>query len=200
MVVLRHADPELYDRIQEKNLIRQYDLLTTCIEIGFVQGPVAFDKYLLWALNHVAVSNLSQFGGRFREEPIYVGDHIPPHFKEIPELMDRFLSVVHENWFLWPPTFLASYALWRLNWIHPFIGNGRTARAACYYLLCVRSGVLLRGRKIVPERISEERPGYYAALRAADRAWENGHLDLAEMDTYLARLLGAQLAEAGDEA
>ena len=185
MIVLRHTDPELYDRVQEKNLIRQYDLLTTSIEIGLVQGPTAFDKYLLWALNHVAVSSLSQFGGRFREEPIYVGDHIPPHFKEVQELMDRFVSVVHENWFRWPPTFLASYALWRLNCIHPFIeGNGRTARAACYYLLCVRAGVLLRGRKIVPERISEERPAYYAALRAADRAWENGDLDLLR-DGYL---------------
>jgi Fic family protein len=194
MIVLRHADQELYDRIQEKNLIRQYDLLTTCIEIGLLQGPAAFDKYMLWSLNHVAVASLSQFGGRFREEPIYVGDHIPPHWRVVPELMDRFVSVVHENWFLWTPTFLAAYALWRLNWIHPFLeGNGRTARAACYYLLCVRSGLMLPGRRIVPERIREERGPYYEALRAADRAWEGGHLDIAEMDSYLARLLEAQL-------
>ena len=26
----------------------------------------AIDKYTLWALNHVAVANISQFGGRFR--------------------------------------------------------------------------------------------------------------------------------------
>jgi Fic family protein len=164
MIVLRHDDPDLYDRIQEKNLIRQYDFLTTCIEIGLKQGPTSLDKYTLRALNHVAVANLAQFGGRFREEPIYVGDHIPPHFKEVPELMDRFVSVVHENWYLWPPTFLAAYGLWRLNWIHPFVeGNGRTARATCYYLLCVRSGTLLPGRRIVPERIRDDRPSYYAA-------------------------------------
>jgi hypothetical protein len=89
MIVLRHEDPDLYDRIQEKNLIRQYDFLTTCIEIGLKQGPTSLDKYTLWALNHVAVANLAQFGGRFREEPIYVGDHIPPHFKEVPELMEQ---------------------------------------------------------------------------------------------------------------
>jgi hypothetical protein len=92
MLVLEKDNPELYTRIQEKNLIRQYDLLTNDIEIGLTQGPTAFDKYMLWALNHVAVANISQFGGRFRSEPIYVGDHVPPHFREVPELMDRFVS------------------------------------------------------------------------------------------------------------
>lgn len=67
MLVLENQDQELYDRVQEQNLIRQYDLMTNCIEIGIKQGPVAFDKYLLWALNHIAVVNISSFGGRFRK-------------------------------------------------------------------------------------------------------------------------------------
>jgi Fic family protein len=89
---------------------------------------------------------------------------------------------------------LASYGLWRLNWVHPFIeGNGRTARAVCYYLLCARSGMLLPGNKIVPERIRENRAPYYTALQAADRAWNDGHYDLSVMEAYLAGLLQAQL-------
>jgi Fic family protein len=196
MLVLESQDPVLYARVQEKNLIRQYDLLTNCIEIGLIQGPTALDKYVLWALNHVAVANISQFGGRFRQEPIYVGNHVPPHFKDVPDLMDRFISFIHENWFL-SPTTLAAYALWRLNWIHPFIeGNGRTARATCYYLLCAKSGGLLPGRKIVPERIRENRDPYYAALRAADQAWNAGNLDVSALDQYLADLLQAQLSDA----
>ena len=151
MFVLEQEEPELYDRIQEQNLNRQYGLLTNCIEIGLRKGPVAFDKYMLWALNHVAVANISQFGGRFREEPIYVGDHKPPHFKEVADWMDRFISTVQENWYIWAPTELAAYGLWRLNWIHPFIeGNGRTARAVCYYLLCVRSWILTSREKNCP--------------------------------------------------
>lgn len=197
MLVLEQENPELFDRIQEKNLIRQYDLLSNCIEIGISQGGRVFDKYMLWDLNHVAVANLSQFGGRFREEPIYVGDHKPPHFRDVSELMDQFISTIHENWYNWTNTELAAYGLWRLNWIHPFIeGNGRTARAACYYLLCARSGGLLGGRKIVPERIRENRTPYYEALKAADRAWERGHLDFSDMEEYLATLV---LAQIGDE-
>ena len=95
MIVLQGSDPDLYQRIQEINLIRQYELLTNCIEIGLQQGPMAFDKYMLWSLNHVAVATISQLGGRFRQEPIYVGNHIPPHFREVPDLMDRFVSFIH---------------------------------------------------------------------------------------------------------
>lgn len=111
--------------------------------------------------------------------------------------MDRFFSVVHENWEIMDnPTLLPAYALWRLNWIHPFVeGNGRTARAACYYLLCLKQGRLLPGRKIVPERIRENRQPYYAALRAADAAWENGHFDVSDLTNYLGRLLKQQLAD-----
>jgi len=196
MFILEQEDPELYDRLQEQNLNRQYELLTNCIEIGLMKGAIAFDKFLLWALNHVAVANISQFGGRFRREPIYVGNHKPPHFNNVDDWMDRFISTVQENWYIWTPTELAAYGLWRLNWIHPFIeGNGRTARAACYYLLCVRSGALLPGKKIIPERISESRNEYEEALVKADRAWDEGHLDFSAMENYIAGLLFDQLSD-----
>lgn len=198
MSVREKDNPALFAKIQEQNLLRQYDLLSNCIEIGLEKGIEAFDKYTLWCLNYAAVSNIAQFGGRYRKEPIYVGNHIPPHFKDVPDEMDRFFSVVHENWTIMThPTTLAAYALWRLNWIHPFVeGNGRTARAACYYLMCMRHGLLLPGQKIVPERIREDREPYYAALRSADQAWAEGHFDVSELADYLSNLLKAQLTQA----
>jgi Fic family protein len=201
MLVRRQDDRVLYRMMQEKNLLRQYDYLMNCIEIGISHGPIAFDKYFIWSLNHIAVANISQFGGRFRIEPIYVGNHVPPHFKDVPDLMDRFVSFIHENWFNISPTQLASYGLWRLNWIHPFTeGNGRTARAVCYYLLCARTVALLKGSKIVPERIREDRTPYVNALRAADQAWNDGHYDLSAMDAYLASLAQQQMLDANGSA
>lgn len=197
-VSVREKDnPALFLKISEQNLLRQYDLLSNCMEIGLEKGIEAFDKYTLWALNYAAVANIAQFGGRYREEPIYVGNHRPPHFKDVSNHMDRFFSVIHENWTTHDhPTLLPAYALWRLNWIHPFVeGNGRTARAACYYLICLKQGRLLPGRKIVPERIRENRPPYYAALQAADRAWDEGQFDVTQLADYLAGLLKAQLTE-----
>jgi Fic family protein len=196
---VREADnPALFKRIQEQNLLRQYDLLTNCIEIGLSKGIESFDKYTLWSLNAAAVANIAQHGGRFRHDPIYVGNHIPPHFKTVADEVDRCISMIHENWtIVKSPTILAAYVLWRLNWIHPFVeGNGRTARAACYYLLCMKYGALIPGKKIVPERIREDRKPYYAALKAADIQWEAGHFDVSELAKYLEGLLKAQLAEA----
>lgn len=198
MSVREKDDPALYIKVQEQNLLRQYDLLTNCIEIGLRKGIESFDKYTLWALNSVAVANIAQFGGRYREEPIYVGNHRPPHFKEVPNHMDRFISMIHENWTIVDhPTMLPAYALWRLNWIHPFVeGNGRTARAACYYLICMKQQKLLPGKKMVPERIRENRPLYYEALKAADDAWDQGQFDVSHLANYLADLLKKQLADA----
>ena len=199
MSVRERDNPELYEKVQEQNLLRQYDLLLNCIEIGLAKGIEAFDKYTLWSLNAAAVANIAQFGGRYREEPIYVGNHRPPHFKDVSNEMDRFFSLIHENWMVRDdPTSLAAYALWRLNWIHPFVeGNGRTARAACYYLLCMRQGRLLGGKKIVPERIRENRGPYYAALEAADRSWDQGDYNVSSLALYLSDLLKGQLTDSG---
>ena len=198
MSVRESDNPELYARVQEQNLLRQYDLLLNCIEIGMSKGIEAFDKYTLWSLNAAAVANIAQFGGRYREEPIYVGSHLPPHFKDVANEMDRFFSLIHENWdVLSDATLLPAYALWRLNWIHPFVeGNGRTARAACYYLLCMRQERLLPGSKIVPERIRENREPYYAALQDADRHWNEGHFNVSQLAGYLDGLLVGQLTDA----
>jgi len=198
MSVREKDNPELFRRIQEQNLLRQYALLTNCIEIGLEKGIESFDKYTLWALNHVAVANIAQFGGRYRREPIYVGSHVPPHFRFVEEEMDRFFSVIHENWeIIEHPTVLAAYALWRLNWIHPFVeGNGRTARAACYYLICMKYGALVPGTKIVPERIRENRQPYIDALKDADRHWEDGHFNVNQLAGYLESLLKAQIEDA----
>jgi Fic family protein len=196
MAIRKSDDPEFYAWIEEKNLLRQYDLLTNCIEIGLKKGIDAFDKYTLWNLNAAAVSNIAQFGGRYREQPISVGNHTPPHFNLVDRLMDSFISIIHENWdIIDGPTELAAFALWKMNWIHPFVeGNGRTARAACYYLICLRQGKLLGGSKTVPERIRENREQYYSALRAADAAYADGHFDVSDLASYLADLLAAQLA------
>lgn len=112
MSVREVDDAELFARVQEQNLLRQYDLLTNCIEIGLIKGIEAFDKYTLWSLNAAAISNIAQFGGRFREQPIYVGSHLPPHFDDVPDLVDQCISVVHENWDInGHPTLLPAYVL-----------------------------------------------------------------------------------------
>jgi hypothetical protein len=59
----------------------------------------------------------------------------------------------------------------------------------------MKHGKLLPGRKIVPERIRENRHPYYDALQAADRAWDDGKLDVSVMAKYLEDLLKGQLTD-----
>jgi hypothetical protein len=59
----------------------------------------------------------------------------------------------------------------------------------------MKQGRVLPGKRIVPERIRENRDPYYAALKAADRKWDEGHLDVSVMAEYLAELLKGQLSE-----
>jgi hypothetical protein len=65
MIVSEGDNRELFDRVQEQNLIRQYDFLTNCIELGLAQGHTALDKYTLWALNHVLSQTSLNSGAAF---------------------------------------------------------------------------------------------------------------------------------------
>lgn len=87
--------------------------------------------------------------------------------------------------------------MWRLNWIHPFAdGNGRTARAVAYLVLCARSGFVLPGRKTIPEQIADRRAPYYAALEAIDASPDTDNPDLTAMENLLAACLRQQLDSA----
>jgi Fic family protein len=125
---------------------------------------------------------------------------VPPPQDQVPELVDGMCQYVNEKWDA-PPVHIASYLMWRMNWIHPFYGgNGRTARAISYLALCARLGFVLPGSKSIPELILEDRPPYYSALRSADSAWINGIVDVSEMETMLSRLLSAQLVQIHEQA
>jgi Fic family protein len=111
--------------------------------------------------------------------------------------MDDFVNTVNRSWAQTDPVFLATYVLWRINNIHPFInGNGRTARAACYFTLCVAVGGSLSGTKILPELIRDNRQEYCDALQAAHDSFANGTLDLAILHALVSRLLDEQMKSA----
>jgi Fic family protein len=109
--------------------------------------------------------------------------------------MDDLINVVNRNWEKADAVALATYVLWRLNWIHPFInGNGRTARAACYFVLCMKAGGWLRGKTILPELIRRDRAAYIDALKIADALYAKSDPNhLAPLHDLVSRLLKEQL-------
>ena len=95
----------------------------------------------------------------------------PPAAEEVAPLMNQFVDTVNYNWESMGSVVAAALALWRINYIHPFTnGNGRTARAVCYFILCVRAGGLLAGSTNLIELLRSEpyRGRYVNGLREAD--------------------------------
>ena len=105
-------------------------------------------------------------------------------------MMADFASFINRKWETFEPTTLAARALWGVNHVHPFVnGNGRTARAVCYYVLCVKSGGQLPGRLILPDLLRAE-PVRSASIRAMQEA-DNG--DFGPITRLVDRLTRWQL-------
>lgn len=122
--------------------------------------------------------------------------HEPPRWQAVPGLMQSFFRHLSSCWTTGDALDVASYALWAINWIHPFRnGNGRTARAFSYACLCLKLGVLLPGAPTVIDQIMLDRVRYEHALRVADGAFTaSGMPDLAPMKAFLSDLLAKQIA------
>lgn len=116
------------------------------------------------------------------------------------ECKPQWTTVVNSTnrfWDLLDNFTLASRVLWTLNHIHPFInGNGRTARVACYYVLCLRSGGLIPGAPTLPELRKINHADYVARLRLVDQSYNNGSIDYAPLNDLLIELVSQQLETA----
>jgi hypothetical protein len=159
-----------YVALEVSNGNRQYDFLQSAVTAALHLNRLFLSESLLKALNFQAIACLHHYAGVYRPCPVKVGEHFhPPEHYRVGALMEDFVNETNRFWDNSDPIVLAAHVLWKLNYIHPFInGNGRTARAACYYVLCVKAGGLLPGAVILPELIRRNRDEYCKALTLAD--------------------------------
>lgn len=196
-LVRGNEDHPAYRALEVANGGRHYDFLQSVVETAVTVGKPFLSQTVIKAINYHAIACLHSYAGEYRPCAVTVGDHDPPDHYRVEALMDDFVNEVNRYWDELDEISLAAYVLWRLNWIHPFInGNGRTARAACYFVLCVKLGGWLPGTIILPEllRRPENRDRYVQALRHVDTTEWNGdmHDFLAPMTGLLLELLHEQ--------
>lgn len=185
-----------YEQLEIANINRQYDFLRSLVLASLAAGKPFLSQHILKALNFHAIACLHDYAGEYRPCTVTVGIHQPPAHYRVPALMEDFVNTVNRIWES-DPVVLASLVLWRLNHIHPFVnGNGRTARAASYFVLCVRAGGWLPGDKILPELLRHHRDEYVQHLIAADESLKSGTLDLSGLHGLVSRLLKQQLSTA----
>ena len=195
-------DHPAYQHLAIANLDRQYSFLRSVVLASLDLKRPMLSLEVIQALNFHAISCLHSNAGQLRPCQVHVGDYQPCPPWEVPARMAMFVDEVNRYWDPTDPVYLAAFVLWRLNHIHPFInGNGRTARVAAYFVLCLKAGQWLPGDVLLPELIKRNRPAYVAALKHADASLAEGPVDLTELHSLLERLLKEQLppADMGDD-
>ena len=188
------ADP-IYKTLEQSNGLRQYDFLRSIIEAAIAINRVFLSSHIIKALNFHAIACLHTNAGEFRPCQVTVGNHMPPAHYQVQALMDDLVNEVNRYWDQYDPITLSAYVLWKLNYIHPFInGNGRTARATAYFVLCVKSGGWLPGNTILPELLKLNRDEYVLALVEADKVMSDGDFShLNALNALITRLIEEQL-------
>lgn len=192
------SDSEEIAKLEAANALRQTERVRQLI-LNVVDGrPFKLRPSILLDLNRCAIEGLDAYAGVWRPAGIEIGasKHIPPGGHMVPELIEEMCDYVNDNWDAHSAIHLASFVMWRLNWIHPFTeGNGRTSRAASYLVLCAKSGALLPGTETIPEQIVANRTPYYEALEQADQSFEQTKEFDDNTVKSMEQLVGAMLAK-----
>jgi Fic family protein len=116
-------------------------------------------------------------------------------------LLTEFCDYINDNWHEQTAFKLSAYAMWRLNWIHPFTdGNGRTSRALSYALLNLKLGYVIPGSPTIPQQIETDNSHYIKALEMSDEAERGGMVDVSEMEKMIRAMLAKQLLSVIDAA
>ena len=184
----------IYQKMAASNIDRYYAFLFSVVETAVALKRPLLSESLIKAVNFHAIAGLHHEAGQYRSHNVQVGQHVPPDYFRVEPLMEDLVIELNWRWQATKPFELAAYALWRINNIHPFVnGNGRTARAICYFILCVKFGGSLPGRSILPERLRQEplrSSNYVPSLIEADQG------NLGPLTELIFNLVREQLSNA----
>ena len=194
------SEPTALAEAEARNGLLQYDLGVEIIMDAIDKRSFRLRPSILLALHRKALQGISQSAGSFRTGSVTItkSQHAPVQPHMVPHLVEEMCDYVNEKWESTSAVHLAAYAMWRLNWIHPFTdGNGRTSRIISYVVLSAKIRSVLPGTPQIPDQITENRTPYFNALEAADKAWSDiNQVDVSVMEGLLEALLAKQLVNA----
>ena len=179
-------------QIRRTNYTRTYNWIFRTVSQQAQQPPLSFINQVTICYLHVLCMNiLIPNAGDYRIIQVYVSDYTPPPAERVPPLMKEFVEDLNKKWHSHDHIQIASFALWRLNWIHPFEnGNGRTSRAFSYFLMSMKEKINfpVRGDYSIDNLLQNNfRREYVQALEEAD----NGNI--APLEQLLENLLKEQV-------
>jgi Fic family protein len=193
--------PDSKRAIAATNVLQLFDYAQSIVDAELsAKGSAPITPEVVRTMHAHAMRGLDASAGAYRGEGAISIDgskHVPPPHTKCPALVEEMCSLLGRETER-DPLGVATYALWRLNWIHPFEdGNGRTARMLCHVVLLV--GMKLRrfpGRRSLSDRILDEKIKYWRCLGEADRAAKTRKgPNVSQLQGFLERLLKEMLRE-----
>ena len=199
---LYHSEAEKV-RLQEENGLRQFRFVKE--EAFRLRLTRKIVPETISELNRLALQGIYSEAGEWRTGAVVIDNsmHVPPRYPRVSGLIGELCDYLSANGTLDDPLpddqviHLGAYALWRLNWIHPFMeGNGRTARGLMYLVLCLGLNFDPPGTRTVAGLLLEQSQRYYDGLAAADRAYKSNpdQVDVEKLEWLISDLLAIQLS------
>ena len=199
---LFHSEAEK-TRLEEENGLRQFRFVKD--EAFRLRDSRKITPETISELNRLALQGIYAEAGEWRTGAVVIDNsmHVPPRYPRVSGLIEELCDDLSANGTLDDPLpvdqviHLGAYALWRLNWIHPFMeGNGRTARGLMYLILCLGLNFDLPGTRTVADLMLDESARYYEGLAAADRAHRVNpdEIDVEKLEWLISDLLAIQLS------
>ena len=195
-------------QIELTNAANQANVLTCLIQFLIAHSvpncsPPPPDESALLMLHNAGTLLLLANPGTYRNIDVEVRNRKgelslkPMCWQSVDGAMKTFFRNLYSLWQSGDPLDVAAYALWGVNFVHPFRnGNGRTARAFSYACLCIKQGAEPPGTPNVVNLMQQEpyKSQYEDFLASADktqtRKW---HPDLGPIRLFILDLLNIQL-------
>jgi len=194
----QRLSPDEIARIEVENALEQYDFINGETDRALrAHEPFILRPSFIMKLNRIALKSINGLAGIYRPGDVSISNssHRPPICELVPEYVEELCDYINDSGEI-SPIHCSAYALWRVNWIHPFVdGNGRTARALSYFILNIKVGHKLPGTNTVPEQIAANKAPYYQALEIGDTAAADDRVDVSAVEKLIEDCLAKQLAE-----
>jgi Fic family protein len=214
---IRHSKAEASELVADNlekakreaaNALRQTERVRGYVMDAIDGRPFKLRPSTILDLNRCAIEGLDSYAGVWRPAGVAIAEskHIPPGGHLVPGLVEELCDYVNDHWIDRSAIHLASFVMWRLNWIHPFTeGNGRTSRAVSYLVLCAKERAWFPGVTTIPDQIIANRTPYYEALEAADSTYSAANCSFTDnvveaMEDLVGSMFAHQLKSAFDSA
>ena len=155
-----------------KSIMEHNEILGMEAALHFLNTTFEFKRLSSIKLHHILEIHRRVMGyvdplesGVFRNTQVFVGNHVPPPFEQIKDLMDEFEEWLNDEESVsnLHPIEMAALTHYKLVYIHPFYdGNGRTSRLLMNLVLMMAGYPAI----IIPV---EKKQFYYEHLDTANK-------------------------------